>query len=902
MHCSCNSACSHNPLLMCVLPTTTTSVISRHLRKHNIFTQDSFVDHLQRAFVSTHAKPRNVEVIDWVWDFDAWFEPHLDSAYGGMSNYKSFRLLKQAALGEEQQDDRGDVSTVLQAKRYMTSDKATYFPPTPPHAQSSESVLRALQLQFEQLCMAATSAGGQLLDVSQLREGWAKAVSGGRVPPHGERPNPVPAAGTAGETDRLPLPPAVVGAAGSPLLVCRVLFTEPEVSNLKPAPFKQLGLWDSENENVNVPKKLVDWKKKGGFFCGKGEFLPPAVCSCNEQRPVTALGDSCMCGAEPHDFMEVVESAFKHHGSWRKVLQQRSDIAAYISELALVDFKNSIMATVRSVALGDSEVEKWWLTFLTHKIRSRVEYVVGNETPKFSWPRKFRSGSPLPTTAQNVEPRVGGGVGGTENRSTEGGSENCSSTDSVVASHTRPVLVQTLSFSGHGKSFISNQLAKHGLRDAASIRRSERLGTRPPDLAVNAFVWVRVDKGDEDTCVFHLGQVTEAWSADKPCSNGKSVVELWGGPEAMVSIRWLYRLKKGDYNSKFTYLVDKSKKRVGYDEVVRESIEVDSLTMQQTGGGNKSTSPFSLTKEDIQKIVDAGIGLKLDGKKKTKMVYDRKDDPCKVVDDDLLDELTDEDASYVDSYLRRASEKVDEDETVVLLSFHNGTDEEKIGRENRIGVGLRDIARCQDRAILNDVIVNVYFQLLQQRNFRQRAGAAATQAGGGGAGGRGVGGGQIWCLPSYFYSTGSVRTSFAKLVATKKSLSSRFFANHRIFFPINKNDNHWVLVVACLSSQSMFMYDSLLKPSEHKRAKQTLFTNLEAQLRELGIIDNGEEGRWTYEIPSVPQQSNVVDCGIYMCIFADAVSEGRVPPTSLRDTDITRARRRLLLRILRLKA
>ena len=98
------------------------------------------------------------------------------------------------------------------------------------------------------------------------------------------------------------------------------------------------------------------------------------------------------------------------------------------------------------------------------------------------------------------------------------------------------------------------------------------------------------------------------------------------------------------------------------------------------------------------------------------------------------------------------------------------------------------------------------------------------------------------------------------------------------------------------------MYDSLLKPSEHKRAKQTLFTNLEAQLRELGIIDNGEEGRWTYEIPSVPQQSNVVDCGIYMCIFADAVSEGRVPPTSLRDTDITRARRRLLLRILRLKA
>lgn len=269
MHCSCNSACSHNPLLMCVLPTTTTSVISRHLRKHNIFTQDSFVDHLQRAFVSTHAKPRNVEVIDWVWDFDAWFEPHLDSAYGGMSNYKSFRLLKQAALGEEQQDDRGDVSTVLQAKRYMTSDKATYFPPTPPHAQSSESVLRALQLQFEQLCMAATSAGGQLLDVSQLREGWAKAVSGGRVPPHGERPNPVPAAGTAGETDRLPLPPAVVGAAGSPLLVCRVLFTEPEVSNLKPAPFKQLGLWDSENENVNVPKKLLDWKKKVFFFAGK---------------------------------------------------------------------------------------------------------------------------------------------------------------------------------------------------------------------------------------------------------------------------------------------------------------------------------------------------------------------------------------------------------------------------------------------------------------------------------------------------------------------------------------------------------------------------------------------------------------------------------------------------------
>ena len=396
-----------------------------------------------------------------------------------MANYKSFRLVKRAP--GEQQQGRGDVSTVLQAKRYMTSAKAAYFPPTPTHAPSPESVLAGLRLQFEQLCTAAAAAGGQLFDVSRLHEGWGNAILEGKVRlPNEMSTTPVLAAGAAVEKERLPLPPAVVGAAGPPL-VCRVVFSQPEVSDLRPAPFKQLGLWESDN-GVNVPKKLLEWKKHGGLFGGKDEFLPPTVCvCCNAKQPAAVL--SCLCGAEPHDFIEVVESAFKL-GSWRTVLQQRPDIAAYISELALVDYKNSIMATVRSVALNDPEVEKWWATFLTHKIRSRVGYVVGKETPMFSWPRKFRAGSLSPTTSQNVAPRDGGA----------GGYENCSSTASIVASHTLPVMVQTLSFSGHGKSFISNRLAEHGLRDAASVRRGERLATTPPDLAKTTVVCFTLDK------------------------------------------------------------------------------------------------------------------------------------------------------------------------------------------------------------------------------------------------------------------------------------------------------------------------------------------------------------------------------------------------------------------------
>ena len=464
--------------------------------------------------------------------------------------------------------------------------------------------------------------------------------------------------------------------------MCRVVFSQPEVSDLRPAPFKQLGLWESDN-GVNVPKKLLEWKKHGGLFGGKDEFLPPTVCvCCNAKQPAAVL--SCLCGAEPHDFIEVVESAFKL-GSWRTVLQQRPDIAAYISELALVDYKNSIMATVRSVALNDPEVEKWWATFLTHKIRSRVGYVVGKETPMFSWPRKFRAGSLSPTTSQNVAPRDGGA----------GGYENCSSTASIVASHTLPVMVQTLSFSGHGKSFISNRLTEHGLRDAASVRRGERLATTPPDLAKNAFVWVRVAGGSDDSCVFHLGQVREEWKSPDQLS-GQSVGDLWSGEVSKVSIRWVYRKKKGDYNSNFTFLVNGEGKAYGFDMVVRESIEVDSLEMKQ-GGGNKSTSPYTLTKAAIQKIVDAGIGFKLDGRTTTKMVYEKNDDPCgwgsdseEAVSvgrrglggeaggggtaattafvagdgnarhrvDGLLDQLIGEDATYVDGYLRDACDAV----------------------------------------------------------------------------------------------------------------------------------------------------------------------------------------------------------------------------------------------------
>ena len=162
-------------------------------------------------------------------------------------------------------------------------------------------------------------------------------------------------------------------------------------------------------------------------------------------------------------------------------------------------------------------------------------------------------------------------------------------------------------------------------------------------------------------------------------------------------------------------------------------------------------------------------------------------------------------------------------------------------------------------------------------------------------------GGQIWCLPSHFYDSDDLRKSYAKTVIETKKSQNPDFTNLRVFFPINKDGNHWVLVVASLSSRTIVMYDSLLAQSKPTRAETKMFEQVEAQVRQLGVVDDAEE-KWRCEICPVARQSNLIDCGVYMCIFADAVSEGRDPPSTLQATDITRARRRLLLRILQTQA
>ena len=101
--------------------------------------------------------------------------------------------------------------------------------------------------------------------------------------------------------------------------------------------------------------------------------------------------------------------------------------------------------------------------------------------------------------------------------------------------------------------------------------------------------------------------------------------------------------------------------------------------------------------------------------------------------------------------------------------------------------------------------------------------------------------------------------------------------------PINTKD-HWLFIIANLSSKSIHLYDSLMKyvATEHGPMMEKVFSFLKyvAQKKEIEL----EFEEWTSDIQVVPQQPNFHDCGFYACKILDYVSRGLKP--NFKTTDM----------------
>ena len=128
------------------------------------------------------------------------------------------------------------------------------------------------------------------------------------------------------------------------------------------------------------------------------------------------------------------------------------------------------------------------------------------------------------------------------------------------------------------------------------------------------------------------------------------------------------------------------------------------------------------------------------------------------------------------------------------------------------------------------------------------------------------------------------------------------YARRAVFFPVNVDDEHWILIVADMDARTLTSYDSLGR--EH---------GVRLGLIERYLVDEyadkrrGEALPWTWTLANAmkttPQQTNAVDCGVFVIATLDVLHRafelGGEPDFSFSQQDMPRLRLQALRDLVR---
>jgi Ulp1 protease family, C-terminal catalytic domain len=122
----------------------------------------------------------------------------------------------------------------------------------------------------------------------------------------------------------------------------------------------------------------------------------------------------------------------------------------------------------------------------------------------------------------------------------------------------------------------------------------------------------------------------------------------------------------------------------------------------------------------------------------------------------------------------------------------------------------------------------------------------------------------------------------------QKTIGKDVFAMDKIFFPVNQGNAHWTLAVAYVQERRLQFYDSMggsgrnyLQELERYFKDEHLDKKKAADTREWTLVPCKAE---------TPRQRNVVDCGVFVCIFSEFLSRDRALTFSQDDIYICRDR------------
>ena len=152
-----------------------------------------------------------------------------------------------------------------------------------------------------------------------------------------------------------------------------------------------------------------------------------------------------------------------------------------------------------------------------------------------------------------------------------------------------------------------------------------------------------------------------------------------------------------------------------------------------------------------------------------------------------------------------------------------------------------------------------------------------------------------YCFSSHFmtalFNTGEYEFKCVKHWTRKRATFFDIFSQRYLFFPVNVNRVHWVLVSVHLPTHTIRSYDSWNDP-EHDNHLESVFRYLQDEHMERKGFPLSDRATWTF-IPctaDTPQQDNSNDCGVFVCAFIDLLMQDEELRFTPRDIAIYRRR------------
>ena len=89
-----------------------------------------------------------------------------------------------------------------------------------------------------------------------------------------------------------------------------------------------------------------------------------------------------------------------------------------------------------------------------------------------------------------------------------------------------------------------------------------------------------------------------------------------------------------------------------------------------------------------------------------------------------------------------------------------------------------------------------------------------------------------------------------------------------MLYPINIQNTHWTLAVTFVKDRKIIYYDSMGKTGKKYLTALTKY-----------YYDSGDKKKWTLvdQLKNTPQQDNLCDCGVFLCINAFCVVNRKIP-------------------------